>query len=289
MKILEVNGFKYSREEFEGYKFRMMVRLSVSDDWRKDRNVNIYTDNPDKSEAFNVITSRTSKEVIKCILEHCNKHKLILIMIGDLDPITKQIYQRGPSMDKPISKFPDDFIFVKKESHIKRQSQEDFDKICALRYMEPEEHISYLMQFCTVVDKLPKFDHNKPYSGISSRHAYISELNKMANKNSVNPKKIWAKFVGKSDEWKTKGELKLCKARNVWSGRVAATDKPPRGFIWENSYFRTADAVQGQSIDNQVIVDLRGVDSHGYIYTAVSRCRRLSNVILYDAPEAPPA
>jgi hypothetical protein len=229
------------------------------------------------------------KATFKCILEHCNKHKLILIMIGDLDPITKQIYQRGPSMDKPISKFPDDFIFVKKESHIKRQSQEDFDKICALRYMEPEEHISYLMQFCTVVDKLPKFDHNKPYSGISSRHAYISELNKMANKNSVNPKKIWAKFVGKSDEWKTKGELKLCKARNVWSGRVAATDKPPRGFIWENSYFRTADAVQGQSIDNQVIVDLRGVDSHGYIYTAVSRCRRLSNVILYDAPEAPPA
>lgn len=241
-----------------------------------------------KQVIFNQLIIDEATMVNKCdfksILEHCNKHELILIMIGDLDPITKEIYQRGPAMSKPISKFPEDFIFIKKESHIKRQSQEDFDKICELRYMEPEEHINYLKQFCKVVESLPKFDHNKPYSGISSRHMYINELNIMANKNSVNPKKIWAKYVGKSDDWKTKGELKLCKARNVWSDRKSATEKVPKKFIWENAYFRTADAVQGQSIDNQIIIDLRGVNSRGYIYTAVSRCRRLSDVILYNLP-----
>ena len=44
MKILERNGYKYSRGKFEDYKFRTVFRMGVDTDWRNDRKVTIYTD-----------------------------------------------------------------------------------------------------------------------------------------------------------------------------------------------------------------------------------------------------
>lgn len=70
MKILEQNGFKYSREEFEGYKFRTIFRLSVSEDWREDVLSTIYTDNPNKEEVNNIIVSKTTDKVKSCVMEH---------------------------------------------------------------------------------------------------------------------------------------------------------------------------------------------------------------------------
>ena len=70
MKILEINGFKYSREEFEGYKFRSIFKFSVSDDWREDTNLNIYTDNPDKEEVKRVIDGKRTEKVISCVMIH---------------------------------------------------------------------------------------------------------------------------------------------------------------------------------------------------------------------------
>jgi len=59
MKILEQNGFKYSREEFEGYKFRTIFRIGTDTDWRNDRNITVYTDNPNRDEVDKVILSKT--------------------------------------------------------------------------------------------------------------------------------------------------------------------------------------------------------------------------------------
>jgi len=70
MKILEQNGFKYSREEFEGYKFRVIFRLSVSEDWREDVLSTVYTDNPNKEEVNNIIVSKTTDKVKSCVMEH---------------------------------------------------------------------------------------------------------------------------------------------------------------------------------------------------------------------------
>lgn len=70
MKILEQNGYKYSREQFEGYKFRVIFRLKISDDWREDSVVHIYTDNPNREEVQNTIVSITSAKVIGCEMEH---------------------------------------------------------------------------------------------------------------------------------------------------------------------------------------------------------------------------
>jgi len=69
-KILELNGFKYSREKFEEHKFRAIFKFSVSEDWREDSNINIYTDNPDKKEVEKVINSKKTEKVTSCVLFH---------------------------------------------------------------------------------------------------------------------------------------------------------------------------------------------------------------------------
>lgn len=69
-KILELDGFKYSREEFEGYKFRTIFRIGADEDWRNDSIITIYTDNPNREEVLKVIASKTTDKVIEVILEH---------------------------------------------------------------------------------------------------------------------------------------------------------------------------------------------------------------------------
>lgn len=68
--MLELNGFKYSQEQFEGYKFRSIIRLDQGEDWRKDIVVNIFTDNPNKEEVFEIINSRTKENITYCKMEH---------------------------------------------------------------------------------------------------------------------------------------------------------------------------------------------------------------------------
>jgi uncharacterized membrane protein len=68
-KILELNGYKYSREQFEGYKFRITFRIGVDTNWRNDSLITIYTDNPNKEEVNDVIISRTTDKVKSFIME----------------------------------------------------------------------------------------------------------------------------------------------------------------------------------------------------------------------------
>lgn len=70
MKVLEQDGYKYSREEFEGYKFRVVFRFGISADWRDDRNINIYTDNPNQYEVIDTVLSITTDKVKVCVMEH---------------------------------------------------------------------------------------------------------------------------------------------------------------------------------------------------------------------------
>lgn len=70
MKILEHNGYKYSRKPFEGHTHRAKIRFSVSKDWREDVCVDIYTNNSDREEVNNTIVGRTTEKVIECKLEY---------------------------------------------------------------------------------------------------------------------------------------------------------------------------------------------------------------------------
>jgi len=69
-KILELNGYKYSREEFEDYKFRTIFRIGTDTDWINDNNITIYTNNPSKEDVDKVILSRTTDRVVSFKMEH---------------------------------------------------------------------------------------------------------------------------------------------------------------------------------------------------------------------------
>jgi hypothetical protein len=69
-KILEQEGYKYSREQFDGYTYRAKFRLSVSDDWREDTNIDIYTDNPNKIDVLKVVSSKKTEKVKLFSMEH---------------------------------------------------------------------------------------------------------------------------------------------------------------------------------------------------------------------------
>lgn len=68
--MLELNGYRYSKEMFEDYTHRAKFKLSVSEDWREDHYNDIYTDNPNKEEVLQVIKNRTKERVISCEMEH---------------------------------------------------------------------------------------------------------------------------------------------------------------------------------------------------------------------------
>lgn len=70
MKILAQNGYKYSRAEFEGYKFRAKFRFTVSGDWREDTSIDIYTDNPDKIAVKEIINIIKKEKVKSFEMEH---------------------------------------------------------------------------------------------------------------------------------------------------------------------------------------------------------------------------
>lgn len=69
-KILELNGYKYSREEFEGYTNRAVFRISISKDFREDTLVNIYTNCQIKRYCINTLKEITQHKATSCEMEH---------------------------------------------------------------------------------------------------------------------------------------------------------------------------------------------------------------------------
>lgn len=65
-----INGHKYSRKSFEDHAIRAMYRLKVSDDWREDSIVTIYTTNTDKKEVDAVFKNLLTDKVISHEREH---------------------------------------------------------------------------------------------------------------------------------------------------------------------------------------------------------------------------
>lgn len=65
-----INGFTYSKEPFEGWKFRAKFRFSVDEDWRNNISVDIYTTCSDKLDVYYSIMNNISDKVIEMTLEH---------------------------------------------------------------------------------------------------------------------------------------------------------------------------------------------------------------------------
>lgn len=61
MKILELNGHKYSKDSFEDYKFRAKIRIANT--VNEEIQIDIYTTDGDEKSVENVLLDRKSDKV----------------------------------------------------------------------------------------------------------------------------------------------------------------------------------------------------------------------------------
>ena len=61
---------KYSKEQFEGFTHRFIVKMKVDEDWRNDTNVTIYSNSDSYLRLENFITEKKSDKVIAFTIEH---------------------------------------------------------------------------------------------------------------------------------------------------------------------------------------------------------------------------
>jgi len=65
--MLELNGYKYSREKFEGYAHRVKFEFEVFGQTHTS-NMDIYTDNPYRQNVLEIINARKSDKVLSISL-----------------------------------------------------------------------------------------------------------------------------------------------------------------------------------------------------------------------------
>ncbi len=85
MKILELNGFKYSRESFEGYTFRAMIKIALVD---YEYTFNVYTTDFNMVSVEEVLRDRRPENVTSL----------------------KMIYWASKELDDATSEFLDEFL-----------------------------------------------------------------------------------------------------------------------------------------------------------------------------------
>lgn len=61
---------KYSREQFDGFTHRFIVRFKVDNDWRNDINITLYSNSDSHQKLVDFINDKKSDKVISFEIEH---------------------------------------------------------------------------------------------------------------------------------------------------------------------------------------------------------------------------
>ena len=61
---------KYSKEQFEGYTHRFIIKLRVDNDWRNDNNIHIYSNSDSYQKLEDFINEKKSEKVVEFRIEH---------------------------------------------------------------------------------------------------------------------------------------------------------------------------------------------------------------------------
>jgi len=61
---------KYSKQQFEGFTHRFIVKMKVDEDWQNDTNVTIYSNSDSYLRLENFINEKKSDKVVSFIIEH---------------------------------------------------------------------------------------------------------------------------------------------------------------------------------------------------------------------------
>lgn len=61
---------KYSKEQFKGFTHRFIVRFSISEDWRDDTNIHIYSNSASYQKLEDFLNAKKSDKVLSFKIEH---------------------------------------------------------------------------------------------------------------------------------------------------------------------------------------------------------------------------
>ena len=60
----------YSKEQFEGFTHRFIVKFKVDDDWRNDTNITLYSNSDSYQKLEDFINTKKSNNVLSFKIEH---------------------------------------------------------------------------------------------------------------------------------------------------------------------------------------------------------------------------
>lgn len=61
---------KYSKEQFDGFTHRFIVKFKVDNDWRNDHNITIYSNSDSYQKLEDFINEKKSDKVLSFTIEH---------------------------------------------------------------------------------------------------------------------------------------------------------------------------------------------------------------------------
>ena len=61
---------KYSRQQFDGFTHRFIVKFKVDDDWRNDTNITLYSNSDSYQKLEDFINEKKSNKVLSFKIEH---------------------------------------------------------------------------------------------------------------------------------------------------------------------------------------------------------------------------
>ncbi len=266
-----------------------------------------YFNNPHKKQRIyaNVYideVSMISKQFFDKIMQHARKHRYNVHFIGDIDE--QGLHQLPPVNNKDLVATPlkwSDFDGFHRElivGDIRRQSKEDCVILDSLRGLDHDEQLAILKKHVQSITQFQAVDSFTESSialvGTNKRGA---ELNSMIYRKNM--PQIRVRTTKKYNDL-VKGQMTLidrCKA--VCTEIAIATDfdngqylvnkqelylrkesnvKSP--FTLELMYAGTVDAVQGCTFEGKIFIDTNSMDRENLLYTAATRCKKLSDVYL---------
>jgi hypothetical protein len=229
---------------------------------------------------------------LKSILDVCKERRVCLDLIGDvreMDGVWDTDQMQPVIINTKVKYTWDSAIrtieFTHREiiSDIRRQNDEDSafcDSLRGLPFAKMRAVLIARLGLHKWTDVI-----NENAIGLSAthehNHLYNSSIVRKFRPTQVPGRCI--KTIKKDGEIvEARGMIKTLPIGLVWCNRKSVHDETPKGCRYELAYFRTANAVQGQSIGVPYIINVASCSAR-FLYTAVSRCRSLDSVVLVSS------
>ena len=232
------------------------------------------------------------------IMEFCKARRVNLDLIGDvimsIGPkmeLTYRTPQREPpgEAERCIDKTYDDvyknFEWMRADGPFKRQeNDEEYKWLCTLAYMDEYHQHKAIMERCgPIVQMNPREFITSGMMGVAPVHRGIKKFNdEIISVNELTTVLARRAYTKRTKlEILPKGQLSMQPIEDVWCERVHSAQEYQKEY--ECAYFRTSDALQGDPIEVPYYIDMRESPVRGFLYTAMTRCRRLSQIRLVDS------